>query len=136
MFIILKQNCTICDDIKTRYSQIPNIVIPDTCIGLGDIICRITCFFGINPCKSCMVRRYYFNKWFPINKEKKIIGEFIFLLKQKIIKSNIKKYPLIWDTKKNIFVEFSNEYILNNTSDCENFNRTQEELIELLNDIE
>ena len=97
MIIVGKEGCPRCKTLRTFYPKVRYIEIPDIHIGLGDTICAITCFLGIQPCKSCMIRRHWCNKYFPYKWKIKKIDSKIIELKQKIIHSNIKQYPVLFD---------------------------------------
>jgi hypothetical protein len=103
MIIVGKQGCSRCKKLRTLYPKEQYIEIPNVHIGLGDTICAITCFFGITPCKGCMIRRHWCNKWIPYKWNLKKIAPEIAELKQRIIISNIKQYPVFMDNDlKNI----------------------------------
>lgn len=97
MIIVGKQNCPRCKKLRALFPLIKYIEIPDFNIGLGDTICDITCFFGITPCKACMIRRHWCNKWFPYKWNLNKISPELVALKQRIILSDIKTYPIIMD---------------------------------------
>ncbi len=99
MVIIGKQGCPRCSTLRTFYPKERYIEIPDVHIGLGDTICAITCFFGIKPCRGCMIRRHWCNKWFPYKRNIKKLTPEIIDLKQRIIISNVNQYPVIMDDK-------------------------------------
>ena len=74
------------------------IEIPDTHIGLGDTICAITCFFGIQPCGKCISRRHWCNEWFPYKWNTKKLSPTLLKAKQMMLAEGIRQYPFIMNS--------------------------------------
>ena len=113
MIMIGKRNCPCCKKVRAFLPDIKYIEIPDVHIGLGDTISAITSFFGITPCRGCMIRRHWCNEWFPYKRNIKQIPPEIIQLKQKIILSTIKTYPIFMDDNMDHFIPL--EYVKNHT---------------------
>ena len=97
MTIIGKKGCPRCDKLKSHYVDLPYIEIPSLHIGLGDTICAMTCLLGIEPCKSCMVRRHWCNEWFPYKWSEASFPIILRKAKQMMIDNNIRLYPFVMD---------------------------------------
>lgn len=110
MIIIGKEGCPKCKSLRINFPDLKYIQIPKLHIGFGDTICAITCMLGIHPCGSCRIRQYKCNKWIPYKWNIKKLSPEIIALKQKILSSKVKEFPIIMDDKLEYVIPIENLY--------------------------
>jgi hypothetical protein len=96
MKIISVKDCPRCDLFKKRNKNISYIELPNCDFGLGDTIYRILKFLRFSSCSNCKIRQSYLNKWFPYKWNKKITENHR-IIKNKLLKLNAGKYPVLVD---------------------------------------
>ena len=65
-FVILgAEDCMRCEVLQERLPSVPTIKIPNTSLGFGDTVARLTDLMHIDSCTKCKIRRSILNTLLP-----------------------------------------------------------------------